>query len=112
MTSTVAESIHESNGKHKTKSNSGEYIGNSSEIVFKQVEENKSERIIVLCINLTEVKTCTSTLNAKTSVKFTSIDEVSNRNPSSVNHLVIDFASVQFLPDGFRSYKKIIIWNL
>ena len=84
MSTPAIQTRFQNNKKSKAKNNSKrkdttfDYVFKSPEAVFKQVEDNKTDRIIVVCTSLTEAKLCTFLLNTGTSVKFTCIDQVSD----------------------------------
>jgi len=82
----------------------------------KAIEEIKNGeikgRILVICKNLQEAKFCAFLLNAKTSRPFVCIDEVHhNPIPSEIDHLVMDFNSVDILRRNEHTpFDVCILW--
>jgi len=99
-----------SNDYDNFKGKSFDFLFQAPEGLIEQIEKNRSERIIVVCMNSADTQPCTSLLNARTSVRFTSIDNVPlTLSPCNIDHLIIDFNRMYMMGKDFKPYDTFIV---
>ena len=94
-------------------SHPADFIFQSAEKVFEEIGNGQSsDRVLVICKNLSEAKLCTFLLNAGTSYRFTCIDRVSEGIlADDIDHLVVDYNNLDVINRGLKRFDTFIIWS-
>lgn len=87
----------------------------AEQVLFREVQESKEERIVILSTRMPQADLCTL-LNDNTSMKFTNMDAVPPKtNLSDVKYLVVDvdpdLNNLHSLQDVFQTGDFLIVWD-